>query len=659
MIGAAAAYLSGLFFASFITGIKAIVLLVCAGGVVFICGKRRGFRTADYLCIIIFFGMALTANRLYTVFCYDRIMAYGTQAGDFEGEIIDFDIYSGDSAAYIIDGKIDGVQKAKILFYSQELDAGYGDVISLKECSFERIKGDYLFDSESYYRSRNIPLKAARYSDISVTLTNTRKLRNAAAAVRNRFISRFRQLMGSDAGGFMSGMIFGEKQYLDSGIRDILYRSGIGHILAVSGLHVSIAAAAIMAVMRKAGVNRFIAFGVINVFFLLIITMANYPISAVRAVLMLEIMYSAPLFRRQGDSFNSLAITALAICLAQPWAVYSSGFVLSVSGTFGIAVFGPYMVGKIKEEGIAASLKKAAVTAVCTSLATAPAMLCYFDEISLISLLSNIIIVPLCSLAMLIGMVFVLTGGVITPLLVPAKVLINIVLTVTKAVSSVSIFRMPRLSGAMASLMTAGFIAALCVYFYSPGRRNVAAAITAFTAVFAAIFAYTKISAANSFTMTFLGKERGGVVVVSCHDSVAAADLSGHYKNPEYAAKYMAERGVDGIDSLILTKNVQSLYASYMAEIGSIPVSAVCTNGSKVGNSQVFYGETAIDAGSFSIRAEESRLEIGFGEKIFTVDDSGIYQDKVLIMPFSAEEEPMCNFELILSPEGIIQVRSL
>lgn len=659
MIGAAAAYLSGLFFASFFTGTKAAFLLIGAAVVVFICGRYRGFRAADYLCVILCFSMAITVNRLYTVFRYDKIAAYDGEIGEFQGKVTDYDIYDGDSAAYILKGTINGGQKAEISLYTVELGAEYGDRIALKNCRFEKITGDYLFDSEAYYRSRNIYLEVSEYDDMTVTHTHTHGLRNAAAGFRNSIISRFRQLMGSDAGGFMGGMIFGEKQYLDSSTRDILYRSGIGHILAVSGLHVSILAASAMAVMRKARVNRFIAFGAVNLFFLLIITLANYPVSAIRAVLMLDIMYAAPLFRRQNDSFNSLAVAVLVICLAQPYAVYSSGFILSVSGTFGIAVFGPFMAEKLSARGISGAVKRSVVMAVCTSLSVMPALLHYYDEVSLISPLSNIFIVPLCSLAMLIGLIFMLTGGIIAPLLVPAKLMINIVLAVTKAVSSVDFFRMPKLNGMTAALLTVAALATLCVYFFSLRRKSVVAALIVSIVVFTVTFTYMRISSGNTFTIAVLGKNGAGTVVISYRDSVTVADLNGHYRNPEYAAKYMTEKGVDEINTLILTKNVQSLYASYKAETGFFPPSDVFMNGGRAGDPHVFDGELSVDIGEYFVEAGEGSMEIFFDDRIFIVENGKIYQGEGEMLPLIDDEELLCNFEITLSSEGIMEIRSL
>lgn len=634
-------------------------MLICAAVIIFICGNRRGFKAADYICIVLCFVSAITVNRLYTAFRYDKIMAYDGIVGNFQGEMIDYDIYDGDRASYILEGTMDGGQKLKISLYTAELDVEYGDRISLRNCCFERITGDYLFDSETYYKSRNIFLRVYSYEELEIGHTNTHILRNAANRFRNGMISRFRQLMGSDAGGFMSGMIFGEKQYLDSGIRDILYRSGIGHILAVSGLHVSIAAAAAMAIMRRARVNRYIAFGAVNLFFVLIIILANYPVSAIRAVMMLDIMYAAPLFRRQNDSFNSLAVAALIICLANPYAVYSSGFILSVSGTFGIAVFAPYMAEGIKENGIPGIMKRSLVTALCTSLSVMPAMLYYYDEVSLISPLSNIFIVPICSLAMLIGLLFILTGGIIAPLLVPARLMINAVLSVTKAVSSVDFFRLPKLNGMTATLLTTAAVTILCIYFFSPKRRSVVTALAISLTVFTMSFTTMRKASTELFTIAFLGKNSIGTVVFSYRDTVAVVDLSGHYKNPQYAAKYITEKGADDVNLMILTENVQSLYASYISEMELFPIAAVCTKGGTVGGSEEFYGNYEADVGEYSVEVNENKLKILFDDRIFTVEDGEIYQGKGLLTPFIDGEELSCNFEITLSSEGITKIRSL
>ncbi|MDE7364539.1 MAG: ComEC/Rec2 family competence protein, partial [Ruminococcus sp.] len=360
----------------------------------------------DLYIIVFSFLTAFTASITYTLHCYYGVTDFTEQTGNFSGVVADYEVYDGDRASYTIKGRINGVKKAKINLYTNELGADYGDTITLTDCTFKEFESDYLFDTKTWYKSRHIFLCVYKAEDIEITHNNSALVKKSLVLFRENTIKDMCRLIGSETGGFLAGMIFGEKQYLDNNTKTSLYRIGIGHIFAVSGLHVSIIASIAMFIMQKLRVNKFVSFGMINLLFLFIVIITDYPISAVRAVLMLDIMYSAPLFRRQNDSLNSIAVAVVIISVTDPYIIYNSGFILSVCGTFGIAVF-----GKLMAEGIENRLAFAFITALCTSLVVMPASMYYFDETSVVSPFSNIIIVPFCIFAMILGLIYIISGG--------------------------------------------------------------------------------------------------------------------------------------------------------------------------------------------------------------------------------------------------------
>ncbi|MDE5569472.1 MAG: competence protein ComEC family protein, partial [Ruminococcus sp.] len=367
MVGVSSAYLSGLFFASFFINIYGFIILAAVSVIVVVIAKVRNFSRFDLYIIIFSFLAAVTVSMTYTLRNYCAVTDFAGINGSFSGRVTDYKVYEGDRASYIISGIINGKQKANIIFYCYETGAEYGDIITLENCTFEEIESDYLFDTKTYYKSRHIFLSVDGAEDIDVNYTDSAKIKKMLDAFRENMISRICCNIGSDSGGFLAGMIFGEKQYLDDNTKTSLYRSGIGHVLAVSGLHVSIIASIIMRSMNKLKVNKFVGFGAVNLFLLIFIVIADCPVSAIRATIMLDIMYSASFFRRQNDSLNSIAVAALIISIAKPYSVYDSGFILSISGTFGIAVFGRYMTDKTDEKFISTL-----VIGICTTLSVIP-----------------------------------------------------------------------------------------------------------------------------------------------------------------------------------------------------------------------------------------------------------------------------------------------
>jgi ComEC/Rec2-related protein len=192
--------------------------------------------------------------------------------------------------------------------------------------------------------------------------------------------------MSGKTGNFLGAMVFGEKRGFDPDMKTELYRSGVGHVMAVSGIHVSVIAVMLMAVLSRLQLGRILPFILMNVLLIIFITMAEWPASAVRALVMIDFIYSARIFRRQSDIFNSLAGAVLAICIADPFAVYSSGFFLSVTATFGIGVFGPYMTRNFTGNRHVRNF----LIMICTSMCIFPLTIKYFGETSLISPITNI-----------------------------------------------------------------------------------------------------------------------------------------------------------------------------------------------------------------------------------------------------------------------------
>lgn len=614
MIGAAIAYMSGLFFASFFlnrTGIAAAVFMALLA---IIYGKHRSFKTADAIILIASFAAATSVNLLYTAVYVKPVKAYYGIEASFTGTVSDFDVHDGGFATYVLKGKINGSTKAKLLFRTYELDADLGDKVIIEMCAFSEIDSDYLFDSKTWNISRHIYVEGVPKGNVEVRKTDSAKLKRLLACYRKQIISDLRIEMGTDKGNILSGMIFGEKRYLDDETKTAFYRCGIGHILAVSGLHVSITAALIMKLLKRLRINKYLRFATINLLFAALIALTNYPVSAIRAALMLDIMYSAELFLQQNNSLNSLSAAALIICICDPYAVYNSGFILSLSGTFGIAVFSPYMIKNIDTRKFFGKTSAAFVTAVCTSLSVMPASMYYFDETSVISPVSNILLIPLCTASMIIGLMYIVTGGIFPFLLIPAKLMLCIVLKLSEAAAHIPYFHIPRTSSLLPILFAFSAAAVLAVYLFGKKKNAVHIAL-------AAVIALDLISSAtiNKYNreilkIAILGKESNAAAVVSYLGRAVIADMSGHNRTSEYVRKYLTENGLNCIDCLILTKKINASYAAYENSLEYFQPQNVYSAANE--DISLNCGDYHIDIkdGTFTVTAENSTVTVDFSK---------------------------------------------
>ncbi|MDE6036001.1 MAG: ComEC/Rec2 family competence protein [Ruminococcus sp.] len=612
MIGITTGYISGLFFVSFFNHAWQLIIPAFAFMAYVVIGRLKKFSLNDFAMVAMSFAIAFLSGELYTRYVYEDIVKYDNVTGNFSGMVQAYDVYDNDKARYILKGKIDNIRTAEISVFTNELDVEYGDRVNLEDCTFKKISGDYLFDSETYYKADGIFLNADNPESVTVEKLGKQRIKNFLMDYREKIISDFRIKLGDDCGGFLSGMVFGEKSYLSDGVKNSLYRTGIGHIMAVSGLHISVMAIILMKIFKRLKVNKFVSFGLLNVFMMLMLIMSEVPVSAIRAVIMADIGYSAVFFRRYSDTFNSLAVAVLLICISNPYVIHSQGFILSVGGTFGIGVFAPYMVKNVPDRKPSQRVLKNFLIMLCTTLFIMPISMIFFDEVSIVSPVTNILIVPLCTFSMILGMLYTLTGGLL-PVLEIAGGIIKIVLLLSEKISGLKFSYISCGNDITGRLAIICMVAVFMVKISTESRKYISLAIVISVLIVTGGNRLYSNRQYDKFIIGVVGRNEKTAVIVSYHGKNHVIDLSG-YRNPEYVSKYIAENSIDTIEYLVLNKSVQSMYVSYMNELDNINIENVLVYGNISPDEDVitFNDGYRIDAEDYSIVYEENILRIKY-----------------------------------------------
>ncbi|SHM32341.1 ComEC/Rec2 family competence protein [Ruminococcus flavefaciens] len=680
MIGAAAAYMAGLFFASFFTDTALLLIFSAMLAGALVIAWRYGFRKNDHILMGAFFGAAICIFSAYSAVRYYPAVAMDGKSGSFKGEVKEVVRYDGGNTSYILSGMINDDISAKITFYSNSCEADYGDIISIKNCTLAKPSKDYLFDSESYYKSDGVFLSAEKSDGVSVEKRNSRKIKKLIANYREDIIFDFRTALGEESGDLLAGMVFGEKRGMDVNMKTAVYRSGIGHMLAVSGLHVSVAVLVLMTVLGALNVNRYASFIAMELILVFLMVMADYPVSAVRAAIMMNFMYAAKLFRRQNDTFNSLAGAVLLICLVQPYVVYDEGFILSVAGTFGIGVFAQYMTKDMPDENAVQKLVKNAAVMLCTTLCVFPFSVMFFDETSLISPLSNILLVPLCSVSMMIGLAYALTGGIFD-LLPISKAINDVILGLSDIAAHIRFTHFSCDSKAIiGGLIVCAFMTAVAAALFG-SRRFISVCISLSVAFMFIGSGVERIRRNSVLTVAVLGKGYNTAVIV-CKDGCAdIIDLSGHYRSAAYVRKYLMRNGISEADNAVLTEKVQSAFPAYKNELEFTQVkkwliySDTDIASVYLDNMLYFYdNELSVERGDCYIRFNSGILTVGDenGEIAFaesadigatdsdisvcygrTPNDADRSRDDIIFLGDNN------NFEIVLSDKGSCKIRRL
>lgn len=234
-----------------------------------------------------------------------------------------------------------------------------------------------------------------------------------------------------DSRGAARGMLLGDKSGLDEDLSRALYGAGVGHLLAVSGLHVTVLAGALLLALRRVSPTpRFYITGAFLLFYALLT--AGAP-SVIRACMMLLITLAAPLLYRRPDPLSALCLAALLILIYRPAALFYAGFQLSFLAALSIILLAPLLYARVKALGTA--LAGTLSGSVAVTLGTLPAVAGFFGSVPLLSVITNLFVLPLVPLFLIPGFIAAAAGCLYPPLGRLLAVLPNMVLTGILALS--------------------------------------------------------------------------------------------------------------------------------------------------------------------------------------------------------------------------------
>ncbi len=222
----------------------------------------------------------------------------------------------------------------------------------------------------------------------------------------------------------LNGMIFGVQGQLDKNTRQAFSETGLVHILSVSGLHVGLVLAGVLAVLKlvKAGVQAYAPAATPVLVFYALMTGAGPAV--LRSTVMALFLLWAHHLGRQRDWPTTMSLAALFILLIKPTELYNPGFQLSFAATWGILGLGPYieeiLTAKNKSGQKIPACLKTAVQALAVSLAAqlaaVPLVAWHYNLFSLVSVPANLVSLPLLSLIMLYGVLAAFLGLIWLPL---------------------------------------------------------------------------------------------------------------------------------------------------------------------------------------------------------------------------------------------------
>lgn len=262
------------------------------------------------------------------------------------------------------------------------------------------------FNSRLYYQGKGISYTFYA-NDAEILADHPAPVRQRLLMLREKVGEVYEQVLDETDSGLMQAMVLGRKEELDGEMKELYQKNGISHLLAISGLHVSLAGMGLYRLFRRL-TGSYVLSGIPAMLFLLAYGwMTGASLSTVRAVLMCSMAILADLIGRTYDMLTGIGISALCLMLTNPVCVKQSAFLLSYGAVTAIALIPP--VWKLYKEKMGRFGQTLSVS-LSVLIVTFPLLLLFFYEYPLYSTVLNLLVIPLMSVLMVFGFLSGIVG---------------------------------------------------------------------------------------------------------------------------------------------------------------------------------------------------------------------------------------------------------
>ncbi|HCX64129.1 MAG TPA: DNA internalization-related competence protein ComEC/Rec2 [Eubacteriaceae bacterium] len=331
-----------------------------------------------------------------------------------EGEICDFPLVKNGSGQ--MTARIDSLQeKVRVIVFLEEGESfpyEYGQRLVLHSPltipDGKRNPGG--FDYRRYLKGSGIRyVSYAQGEQIEVVpVQPSPSMVDRLVAFRSRIIEILQEGGSRETFAFSKAILFGEKS-MEESKREIYTKSGIAHLLAVSGMHVGFLYALLIFGIGKLNIKGLSRWLILALILSTYAFLCGCSASVVRAVGVAVLREASILLNKPMDSVHALSLVGLVNLCVMPYAVFQESFILSYGASFAIVIFYAVFSRKISfQRKYGDKIFKTFLLSLVIQAALFPVMSILFQGVSWIGPLVNILAVPLVGLTMLVLILAVL-----------------------------------------------------------------------------------------------------------------------------------------------------------------------------------------------------------------------------------------------------------
>jgi len=540
------------------------ILLLIAVCLLILCKWKRFLRIPAVLIMAAAVGIGW-------FFLYDR--GYLSDCRSIDGETVTGTVELTDYSykntyGWAAPGMVvyEGKEYRVLLYLNDKLEAKPGDTV---EGSFLlRYTADGGGKEPTYHRSQGIFLLAYQRGEFTVSYSDAVPVRYTPQVWKRAISDRVEKCFDADTAAFIKALLVGERVDIDYETNTAFKVSGISHIIAVSGLHMSVLFGAIYALTAR---NRWLSALLGIPVMLLFAAIVGFTPSVTRACIMQSVMLIGLVFKREYDQQTALSAAVMLMILSNPMVVVSVSFQLSVGCVIGIMLFSGRIqdwllerkwLTNVKGRGVVPRLRRWFVSSVSISISasviTTPLVAYYFETVSLVSVLTNLLTVWLVSYIFILAAVSLLLSLVSMPLaaLVGGAVglMVRFVISVAKLLSDFPLAAVYTQSDAIFIWLIGAYL--LLSLFFVLKKHRVLIYASAVTAGLVIALAFSWIwPRLDECRVSVLNVGQGQCVLLQSDGKTFLVDCGGNSdtSSADLAAQMLMSQGVFKLDGIFLT----------------------------------------------------------------------------------------------------------
>lgn len=321
-------FLFGLYWGRYLKNICSFLIFLGSIGVIlYLQNKKR--------LIFIFITISILAFMYmnYLEKSYDKIPENAEIK--IQAEIVSLKIKGEYKDKYIVKSKYG---KKFYLYVNTKKEFDYGDIVEVKG-NFSKVNkatNEYCFDYREFLKQKKIDGNIMA-SKVNLLRKNSMLCKISKVKIKlNKYID---ENYSDTASGFLKTLLLGETNEIEKEIKEDFTKANISHILAISGMHISIIILVIKNIMQILKFDQRLEKFFLNLLIICYIFFIDYPISAIRVAITQIILLITFFTNRKSNFYNTISITLFIILLLNPYNIESTAMQLSFGGICGIYLF--------------------------------------------------------------------------------------------------------------------------------------------------------------------------------------------------------------------------------------------------------------------------------------------------------------------------------